>query len=261
MNHKTPLLIAFLTISVIACSQSKEINSTDLKGLKQGAWIKKYPNKSIMYEGFFKDDHPVGEFKRYYENKVLKSLLIYSDDGSEIMATIYHPNGYIASKGKYINQLKEGVWQFFSSFIDGYLISEEHYSGNIRNGVSLKFYPDSTIAEKVIYVDGMKEGEWTQNYTNGNICLKSYYLNDKRQGKFQVWHENGNIQFSGQYKNDVRDGIWFIYNEDGSLRYKIEYVDGITKDTQMDIDESDYFDQLDKNKGKIADPEKTGIIR
>jgi hypothetical protein len=28
----------------------------------------------------------------------------------------------------------------------------------------------------------------------------------------------------------------------------------------MDIDESDYLDSLEKNKGKIADPEKTGVI-
>ena len=36
-----------------------------------------------MYDGFFKDDHPVGEFKRYYEDNTLKSVLIYSDDGKE----------------------------------------------------------------------------------------------------------------------------------------------------------------------------------
>ena len=36
---------------------------------------------------------------------------------------------------------------------------------------------------------------------------------------------------------------------------------GVTKDRQMDIDESDFLDSLEKNKGKIADPEKTGVIR
>jgi len=28
----------------------------------------------------------------------------------------------------------------------------------------------------------------------------------------------------------------------------------------MDIDESDYLDSLEKSKGKIHDPEKTGVI-
>ena len=92
-----------------------------------------------MYDGFFKDDHPVGEFKRYYEDNTLKSLLVYSEDGKEAIASIYHPNGYISSKGKYINQMKEGKWQFFSISTDGYLISEENYSKNLKNGLLLNF--------------------------------------------------------------------------------------------------------------------------
>ena len=89
----------------------------------------------VMYDGFFKDDHPVGEFKRYYENNTLKSLLIFREDGKEADATIYHPNGYISSKGKYINQMKEGKWKFFSAIYNGYLISEELYSANIKKRI------------------------------------------------------------------------------------------------------------------------------
>ena len=123
MNLKIFTIASFLAISAIAsCQTETEINKTDQQGRKQGHWIKKYPNENIMYDGFFKDDHPVGEFRRYYENKTLKSLLIYSSDGTEADATIYHPNGNISSKGKYINQMKEGKWQFFSAFINGYLI-------------------------------------------------------------------------------------------------------------------------------------------
>jgi hypothetical protein len=35
----------------------------------------------------------------------------------------------------------------------------------------------------------------------------------------------------------------------------------MTKDRQMDIDASKIIDDLEKNKGKIPDPEKTGEIR
>jgi antitoxin component YwqK of YwqJK toxin-antitoxin module len=93
------------------------------------------------------------------------------------------------------------------------------------------------------------------------VCLKSNYLNGLLNGKYEVWFENGNIQFSGKYKDNTRDGLWFIYTKDGILKYKLEYLYGVTKDRQLDIDESDYLDFLEKNKGKIADPEKTGIIR
>ena len=255
MKLKTILIASLLAISFCASSQNETtINKTDNQGRKQGHWIKKYPNENAMYDGYFKDDHPVGEFRRYYEDKSLKSVLSY-------IATIYHPNGSISSKGTYVDQMKEGKWQFFSAFTDGYLISEENYSKNLKNGTSVKFYPDSTIAERLTYLNDIKQGEWIQYYPSGTVCLKSDYLNGKLNGKFEVWSENGRIEFSGQYKNDSRDGLWAIYKNDGTVKYKLEYLEGVTKDRQIDIEESDFLDSLENNKGKIADPEKTGVIR
>jgi len=262
MYLKIIIITSLLAISALArCQTEKVINNTDRQGRKQGHWIKKYPNETVLYDGFFKDDHPVGEFKRYDENNNLKSLLIYSNDGSEAIANIYHLNGYISSQGKYINQKKEGIWKFFSSYFEGYLISEEHYSGNLRNGQSLKFYRDSTIAEKINYVNNIKQGEWIQYYPGGAICLKSKYLDDKINGKFEVWFENGQIEISGYYYNNIKDGHWLIYNKAGNLKYKMEYVKGVTKDKQMEIDEYNYLDSLERNKGKIVDPEISGITR
>jgi len=229
--------------------------------MKQGHWEKKYPNGNIMYEGVFNDDHPVGEFKRYYEDKTPKSLLIYSKDGKEAEAVIYHPNGYIASRGKYINQLKEGKWKFFSQIISGYLLSEEQYVKNIRNGISLTFYPDSTIAEKVTYVNNVKQGEWIKYYPDGKVCLKSTFVNGKVNGLFESWYENGAIQFSGEYKNDLRNGKWLIFNNKGSLKYALEYINGITTDRRLELEESNFLDSLELNMGKITDPENSEIIR
>jgi antitoxin component YwqK of YwqJK toxin-antitoxin module len=260
MYFKIVTLTYLLAISALAtCQTETEINKTDKQGRKQGHWIKKNPNENVIYDGFFKDDHPVGEFRRYYEDKTLKSVLIFSDDGKEAIATIYHPNGNISSKGKYKNEKKEGKWQFFSELINGYLLSEEQYSGNLKNGPSVKFYPDSTVAEKLNYLNNIRQGEWIKYYPNGAICLKSNYLNGEISGKFEVWYENGNIEYSGQYKNDARDGLWLIYSNNGALKYKLVYLAGVTNDRQMDIDESDYLDSLENIKGNIADPEKTGV--
>jgi antitoxin component YwqK of YwqJK toxin-antitoxin module len=262
MKLKIITISSLLVISVCAASQNETaINKTDMQGRKQGHWIKKYPNEIAMYDGYFNDDHPVGEFKRYFENQSLKSVLIYSEDGIKAVATFYHPNGYISSKGTYINQKKEGKWQFFSAFTNGYLISEEYYNGNLKNGLSLKYYPDSTIAEKLTYVNDIKQGEWIQYYSSGSVCLRSNYLNGEINGKFEVKFENGSIEFSGQYRNDYRNGLWVIYKSDGTIKYKLQYLAGVTKDRQMDIDESDFLDSLENNKGKIADPENAGVVR
>jgi antitoxin component YwqK of YwqJK toxin-antitoxin module len=262
MNIKLYITASFLVISVCASSQTDtRINMTDQQGRKQGHWIKKYPNENIMYDGFFKDDHPVGEFQRYFENQSLKSQLIYSEDGKEANATIYHPNGNISSKGLYIDQMKEGKWQYFSAFTKNYLIAEEYYSKNLKNGPSVKFYPDSTIAEKLYYVNDIKQGEWIQYYPDSTVCLKTNYVNGKITGKFEVWSENGNIELSGQYKIDSKDGQWIIYNNDGTIKYKLEYIAGVAKDNQLDIDGSAFLDSLEKNKGRIADPEISKVIK
>ena len=121
MSFRIFVITCLLIISANVSGQSEPvINQTDSQGRKQGHWIKKYPNNTVMYEGFFKDDHPVGELKRYNENKSLKSILDYSTDGRKAAATIYHPNGFISAKGKYIDQNEGGKWQFFSAYINGY---------------------------------------------------------------------------------------------------------------------------------------------
>jgi Uncharacterized protein conserved in bacteria len=262
MKYKIIAIASLLFIFAnVNCQNNSDINKIDQQGRKQGPWVKKDADGIVLYEGTFKDGHPIGEFKRFYSDKTLLSLLVYSSDGRTADATMWYPNAFIASKGKYVDQKKEGMWKFFSSSVNGYLINAESYKGNRRNGLSIKYFPDSTVAEKINYLNDKKEGEWVQYYEGGKLFLKSYYSGDLLNGKFDVWYENGKSQFSGSYRNNMREGKWDIYNKDGSLKYELNYVNGMTNDKQMDIDASDFFDNLEKNKGKIADPEKTGVIR
>jgi antitoxin component YwqK of YwqJK toxin-antitoxin module len=261
MNLKI-LLVFFITLlPLISLAQTNDgINKTDSRGMKQGHWIKKYPDGHIQYDGYFKDNKPTGTFKRYYENDTINSILVFSADGREAVASLFHHNGYIASTGKYVDQLKEGKWRFYSSNIRGYLVCEEEYKANLRHGLSLKYYKDTLLAEKVQYINDLREGEWTQYFPNGKICLKANYINGKLQAGFSVYFSNGQPEYIGQYKNDTRDGLWKIFNPDGSLKYSIKYVEGIAEDSEKFKRESDYLDALEKNKGKIADPAITGTI-
>jgi antitoxin component YwqK of YwqJK toxin-antitoxin module len=262
MRLKIFVSVSLLIISVSSfCQVNDGLNNTDKQGRKQGHWSKNYPNGSVMYDGIFKDDHPVGELKRFYEDGKIKSILVYSNDGKTAIARMYHTNGNISAKGTYKDQKREGQWKFYSAYLNGYLISEENYKANLKNGPAFKFYTDSTIAEKLNYVNDVKSGEWTQYYPDKKLHLRSYFHNGRLNGKFEVWFENGAIEYSGQYKDDSRDGDWVIFNKDGTVRYKLNYVLGVTQDRKMDIDESNLLDSLENNIGRVADPEKTGIIR
>jgi len=262
MNRKLFTIILLFEIAAVSyCQTDANLNLTDKDGRKQGHWISRYPNGNIRYEGFFRDGYPVGEFRRYYDDQSINSVMIFTNNGKEADANIFFPDGSPAASGKYINQMKEGKWKFFSPSIPGYLVNEEEYSKNIRNGQSIKFYTDSTIAEKAWYKNDKKEGEYSQYYASGKIFLKSYYKEGFLNGQFEVWYENGNTEIRGYYKNNLREDKWIIYNEDGTIRYEMNYNGGITKDRQMDIDASELIDNLEKNKGKIPDPEKTGELK
>ena len=261
MNLKALTILVLIMVSARLESQINDtVNKTDNSGKKQGHWIKRFQNGHLQYDGFFKDDHPTGIFRRFYDNDSLKSVLIFSNDGKAAEATIYHPNGYSASKGKFVNQIKEGKWLFYSSSTEGYLISEENYLNNLKNGPSLKYYADKSIAEKLNYNNDVRTGEWIQYFPNGVTCLKANYSEGKLQGKFEVFYTDGRPQYVGQYKNDLRNGLWYIYNNDGTLKYSIDYADGIAKNHEIYKKESDYLDSLERNKGKFSDPEKTGTI-
>lgn len=248
------LSIIFIIVTSITSGQA---NMTDEKGMKQGTWKRKYPNGTPMYEGIFRDNHPVGEFKRYYETGILQSVMVFSDDGTEVKAVLYFPDGKIASKGLYRNQLKEGLWQFYSGD-SSYVINEENYIKNKKEGLSVIYYPDLKIAEKFHYKNDKKNGEWIRYYENGNVWIKSAYADDKLNGRFESWHENGKLQISGQYRYDRKDGLWMIFDQTGEVLYKITYTEGMPDNREMDIDASNLIDELEKNKGSIPDPEKTG---
>lgn len=261
MRHRSIILILIAGLSFSSTAQVNDtINITDIKGLKQGHWIKKDRNGQIQYDGYFKDDIPTGTFKRFYNNGKLQSLLTFSSDGKSADAEFYHPNGLMSSKGRYINQLKEGKWQFFSSVFEDYLISEDEYKNNRKNGLSVKYFPNKVPSEKLTYVNDVRTGEWLQYYSSGKIFIRATFADNKLQGKYSVYFENGKPEYLGQYKDDARDGTWLKYNKEGNVITKINYIKGLATDPELYRKESKYLDSLERNKSKIADPEKTGTI-
>jgi len=254
------IFLVLLSLFPLTVMQGQDINRSDQDGKKQGRWIKNYPNGKVMYDGFFRNDKPEGEFRRYYEEGALKSLLVFSNNGTEARAILYYLNGLTASSGKYINQLKEGKWQFYSYTVKDLLISEAEYKEDKLNGLMINYYPDGKAAEKINYRNNLKHGECLKYYPDGTLTLRTNYENGKINGRFEAFHENGKPEMTGQYKDNLREGPWVIYRNDGSQRFRTEYTTGIPDNRNIDIYESEYIDSLERIKVNIADPEKTGEI-
>jgi len=254
-RHFITFIIAICLSTCILGQTGNDINKVDGNNKKQGTWIKYYSNGKIQYKGTFKDDKPTDTLTRYYQNSAIMSVTIYSVDGNGAYSHIYDQNGFKVSEGRYINQMKEGLWKFYSPTIKDYLVNEEYYSENIKNGISSKYYENEAVAEKINYSYGIKEGEWTQYYADGQLSLRSYYVNGSLEGKFETWHPNGKPKYIGTYKDNYREGKWFIYNEDGSLKYEADYIRGTTNNSQMLLDASESIDKLEQQGKSVDDPE------
>jgi antitoxin component YwqK of YwqJK toxin-antitoxin module len=248
------LILSLLCLTTLTFSQ----NVIDEQGRKQGPWTKKYPNGNLMYEGAFMDDRPVGLFRRYNEEGILLSELNYSEKNDEASAVFFYPDGTKAAEGTYAARLKEGLWKFYSDTQPSYLIGEEYYTGDVRNGLSQKYYSDSTLAEKVTWDNGNRTGEWLQYYPAGTVCLRAEYIAGKLEGLFSYYHPNGNLYYEGNYKNDFRTGDWMVFNYDGSLKQIIAYEEGKPSDPKLADQETEFLDQLEKNRDKIEIVDITG---
>lgn len=255
------VLILFSIVITGNISGQASINFTDENGLKQGKWIKKFENGNIFYKATFRNDKPVGEFIRYYISGKPISVLYYYENSDSVDAVFYHPNEYLAAKGTYIGKKKEGEWIFYSSVEKDCVICRENYINNLKEGKSIKYHLNGNIAEELIYLNDIKQGEWIQYYTDGVICIKSSYTNNRVDGRFETFHTNGKKEIIGTYINDVRNGEWIFFNKDGSHKRTINYHNGVAEnDKELIEEETKYLDMLEKNGGKIEDPEKKGVV-
>lgn len=247
-------LLISLSINIIGQTPD-EINKVDGNNKKQGLWIKYYPNGKVQYKGTFKDDMPIDTMTRYYQNSSIMSVTIYSVESNEVYSHIFDQNGFKVSEGSYKNQMKEGLWKFYSPTVKDYLVNEEYYSENIRNGISTKYFENKAVAEKINYSYGIKDGEWTQYYENGQLSLRSFYINGSLEGKFETWYPDGKPKYVGYYRDNYREGKWYMYNEDRSLKYEADYIRGTTNNSQMLLDASESIDKMEQQGKSVDDPE------
>jgi len=211
------LLIIFLIVSLAfpISVVSQNINQTDANGQKQGVWTKTYSNGVPRYEGQFKNNHPTGEFKYYYESGKIKAITIFSTDGVVARTKTYHENSQPMAEGKYIKQKRDSIWLFYSD-VDGKLLSSETYKKGILHGTTKTFYPETgNVAEIIEYVNGIKEGPYKKYFPDGELMTEGTYKNDVLEGKFLLYYPNGKIQVKGKYKNGRQIGNWEYFDENG----------------------------------------------
>jgi len=251
----------FSVISFVSVAQTDTaFNQTDATNLKQGWWKKSYPDGKLMYKGFFRDNKPVGEMRRYYENGALKASMVYDDKSEYAKARLFYADGQVAATGVYFNSLKDSTW-FYYSYYDHSLTTKEIYTKGKRNGPMLNYYNNGNLSEKLTWVNDKKEGQWEQYFPDNTLKLKASYKDGLLEGEFLVNYDSGKPYLRGGYKNGLREGKWNFFNEDGTIDMELTYHLGITPDAEkLDARQQEQFRMIEENKGKFEEPDETNFL-
>ena len=245
------LLLLFILFPLLSLSQ---INQTDVNGMRQGLWQKRQPNGRLIYEGHFKDDRPVGEWKRYHNGGQIKAILQYRENSDSADTRMYDEFGDKVAEGVFLDQKKVGNWVYFSKKMK---IAEEHYVNGIKDGVSRKYYLSGELMEQTNWVNGMQDGEYKVFYKTGEPYLTCAMKQNKRDGLCKVYDQNGILEMEARYKNNLRDGEWKFFDKNGNLQYTLYYKEGELLNPEVrDSIANKRMENFEKDKGSIIDPEK-----
>jgi len=244
--------ILFIFIFFIPLFAAAQLNQTDANGLRQGTWQKKQANGRLLYEGQFKDDKPIGEWKRYHPGGQLKALIEYHGDTAYTQLFDVWKNK--VAEGAYVNERKEGLWKIFNQ---NRLVADETYVGGIKNGVAHRYYDTGEVMEETHWQNGEQNGDYKVFFKNGEPYLQCKMRDNMRDGLFLVYFENGRQEMVASYRNNLRDGDWKYYNREGDLRYTLQYDQGKILNPQVrDSVDNLQMQELEKNKDVLMDPEK-----
>lgn len=224
------IIVSLLFVPKLGTAQ-EEINKTDSKGRKQGVWVKYYEGtKKKRYKGQFKDDVPFGKFEYYYDTGETSAVSEFKEEGKVTYTKTYYPNGGLMAKGKYIDQIKDSVWWYFTE--DKKMLSREFYLNGKLSGEKLVYYPTDPEKEKAIvrestlYKDGLKNGQWTQYTKSGTVSAEGIFVDGNYEGKVKWYFSNGKVETEGFYRHAVKNGFWKTYDEEGEIISKVYYLNG-----------------------------------
>ncbi|NLK81759.1 MAG: toxin-antitoxin system YwqK family antitoxin [Bacteroidales bacterium] len=256
---KKILCIICMFSFVAVNAQDSLINYRDINEKRQGYWLKLDKNGVRQYEGYFKNDVPIGEFKQYHPNGKIKYKMLYdSSDQKLVYVSMFDEVGELAAKGKYYDKIKDGVWTYYGA--NDVVILEETYKNGTLHGTSIVYWQSSNHNPTEIknWDNGVKHGPWFWYYDGGKIRMQANYKQGKLDGDFVVYFVEGGVHVQGKYIDDKRDGVWNYYDENGERTISLAYNMGKPVQTEESAkQETEYVNTISlKEDEEQDDPEK-----
>ena len=83
------------------------------------------------------------------------------------------------------------------------MASKEFYLKGIKQGISIWFFKNGTIAFKINYLNNLKQGEFSGNYKSGQQYISGRFINDELTGEYTVLNQEGIKSYQAIYKNGM----------------------------------------------------------
>jgi antitoxin component YwqK of YwqJK toxin-antitoxin module len=164
ITRKFCSVAAFVWIT-IQSAQSQQHNATDVRGLKQGAWVVQgsmlkdpaYASDSKVEEGSYINNEKEGLWKHYWPNGVVRSEVYYENGKPQGPYKIYYANGKLEESGRWQEGKLTDRFQRYHS--NGILKEDLKYDaeGN-RHGKQQFYHENGTLALEVDMQQGAEHG-------------------------------------------------------------------------------------------------------
>jgi antitoxin component YwqK of YwqJK toxin-antitoxin module len=252
------MLVLWMVTTPAAAQQAK--NATDAQGRKQGYWEAVDRNGKLVYAGYFKDNRPTGEMKRFHPDGSVRVIMQYDETGEKAYARFLWQNGEIAAEGNYLRNKRDSIWTFYND-VTHRISNKTGYREGMKHGISQSFYPFGNVAEEVHWENDRKEGAWQQFFEKGGLKLSATYRDNKLEGSFVIYFPDGKKETEGIYRNNLPEGTWTRYNADGTIMSALEYKNGVIADFEkLTESQQDFFNRMEAEKGKIPEPDLDNLF-
>lgn len=220
--------------------------------MRQGKWVARYPGGSLKYEGYFVNDKPSGEWKRFHENGKLKAQMAYRPQSGRAYSSLYDEDGALYARGVFEGTDRDSTWNFYSG---EKIVQTENFRLGKKEGPSMGFTQAGIVLWAREFHEDLLHGKSMEYYSSGIKKSDITYQLGKREGPALFYDETGVLYMDGLYTDDLSEGEWNIYSKDGKIRYKIRYSKGNLLDSSTaDSIQLREFKKYDQIKGKIPEP-------
>lgn len=235
-----------------------------------------FADGKLSSEGFMRDGKPDGYWKTYWENGVVKAEGNRKNFELDSIWSFYDESGKISLQITYLKGKKEGIRRTYREDE----VIEENFSNDIKQGLTINYYPDGTIKRSVNFENGLENGFAREYATDGTIVTLIEYRrgfvvdreninrHDKsgmKQGRWKFFYDNGKVKTEGTYRNDKRNGYFKEYDEKGNLTDVSKFVNDVREEApelvKLDVRTDYYPDGKIKTVGSYIGDIPEGIRR